>query len=125
MKNDFQILDKDGMPFILQELDDRVAEFWGRKVDETYYSSPKDGMPNWIKVIALSIANQRDDIKLDTWTNVKSVLIKRHSTHTLPQIKGTEFAIYDDIKNVTPYLNLIRYWESLGYQPKRIKYDED
>lgn len=98
-------------------------------------------MPNWYDKIGWNIANQGRATTVDSWNNVVATLTSIHSTsiilntdYTLPKIDVTPYGTFmpNDLINrlvvlvnhLTPYINLIRHWESLGYKPKQIK-EED
>ncbi len=121
--NSFQILDKEGIAININDLDREAAEFWGKPVYSPYGS-------NWFDLIGYNIANQGnytsgwDNVVVSMQNaNLQALLINTKNKEKIEIIDNE--SIMDRIENIKayyqPFIDLINYWISKGYQPKQIK----
>lgn len=137
----FRIVDKEGNIVPINQLDTEAAEFWGRKVHPTRYSSPKpegydqmseleqlqhDLSANWFDMIGWNIANQGNHTT--GWANVvytmcvenlgRVFINKENSLQLILNAKTIAQLQYLINEYYKPYLDLINNWAYKGYQPR-------
>jgi hypothetical protein len=132
--NSFQILDREGQPLTISELDKQAAEFWNKDISKREYANPFKEKEftftvlNWYDVIGRHIASKR--YYAQTWENVINSIIDQTLQGKLVEKKDViVFTNIDEvllsIKNIyriyQPFLDLINYWADKGYTPKQIK----
>lgn len=124
--NSFQILGKEDQPLTLAALDSQASGFWMVDPDSEYYAQP-EGNPlgNWFDTIGWSISKQTNylDWGLNTWNTIKSDMLTIH-VYSCVILSAEEAGVrmYEIMRLLQPYFDLIDYWKELGYKPKQIKY---
>ncbi len=114
----FQILNNQGEPIPIKELDKEAAAFWGQTVDEKYYAEPKGGFfMNWFDHIGREISDKSSNWTTG-WDNVKCGLMSNSLVSiALEEDKHKKLDSVIDFNK--PYFELIDHWSSLGYTPRR------
>lgn len=126
---EFQIKDKDGKIVSASILDEQAAKLWNREVHPKFYAVPKgSGLQlNWFDCIGSMIyAPTTSQNYYSGWKEVKKNLVVLFLEGKIFEENSDKFntsqfvAEYFDIllnEHLKPYLDLIDYWESLGYTP--------
>jgi len=114
----FQIKNKEGAGIPIIELDKQACEFWGVPMDERKYARPANTDTSWFDMIGLYIHAQRQkdrpELSCD-WDEVLGLmmgycLLNKDADGVAKSIK--EYWHH--------FIDLIRHWKDLGYQPYAI-----
>lgn len=124
----FQILNKEGQPLTMKELDADACAIWNKLSDPKYYANPSPQgtdvfkqATNWFDCIGYNIHNP--EVEYTTgWNNVKCSLWTLH-VQGLYETHINEILVHIEVvkEYLEPYYRLIDHWEAKGYQPKQVK----
>lgn len=137
----FQIKDKEGNAIRINTLDEQAANFWGQQVDTKKYAVPTPEeacktrqdfirQTNWFDMIGHMIHSpQTTQAYYDGWKEVKKNLILLYMESAFlsketNQVNDSDWVggYFNHIvtEHLKPYLELIDYWDSLGYTPHQV-----
>ena len=116
----FQILDKNGNPIYICELDKEAAKEWGKEDDNEYYAYPgKNFADNWFDKIGWAIANTEH---YNNWSALRRRMLSWELYWNIEDFNtDLNESRIKAITRLQPFFNLIYVWEKKGYTPKRIK----
>ena len=106
----FQILDAQGTPLSMGELDKEAAEFFGVPYNEKRYASPPSTPVNWHDVIGYNIASSEEGML--PWYDIIGRILRVCTIGT-----STMGHLDCSIKVFRPYISLCYHWKSKGYTP--------
>lgn len=104
----FQILDTEGHPLSMGELDKEAAEFFGVPYDEERYASPT--LISWFEVVGYNIARSKKEIL--SWNDIIAQILQICTicTSTMEHLERS-------IEGYRPFISLCYHWKSKGYTP--------
>lgn len=119
----FQIKDKQNNPISINKIDEEVAEFWGQEVHPKAYACPlNDGQRtmNWFDVVGYSI---HSGVKWTSgWEGIKCRLLSFHTDDLALKSEEDQIAALKSTnKYLKPYMELIDYFKTKGYQFETLK----
>ena len=107
----FQIINKEGNPLSMEELDKDAAEFFGVQYNEHQYAKPNPRSEDWCNVIGYIIVTypRKGDL---TWEGLISRIsfISAFAAHS-----SDEYHRY--IMGYKPHIELCYHWKTKGYTP--------
>lgn len=115
----FQILNTEGKAIQLKELDAEACKFWGRNIDLKWYATPKENWSNWFDSIGWCIhkyENKKEqnwnDVRHELWIIQTGWMFSKTENEQIIELKQTN-------EYLKPYFELIYFWETSGYKPKK------
>lgn len=106
----FQILDAQGTPLSMKELDKEASQFFGVSYNEERYASPPSTFVTWHDVIGYNIASSEEGML--SWYDIIGRILRfcTIGTSTMEHLDWS-------IKVFRPYISLCYHWKAKGYTP--------
>lgn len=128
----FVIIDGSTYPVDLNELNQKVCEFWDVTPSKGFYASPKHTDTHigssWVSVIGNAIANNTGHM---CWDGVIESLVAKSIGKCVID-KDNAFKLFLDARTISemknliefykPYVELIQYFAAINLQPRAIEY---
>ncbi len=107
----FQILDAEGNPLSMGELNKEATEFFGVQYNEKQYAKPSPRSTDWYNMIGYIIANYRYKGNL-VWSDLvgQILCIAAFATDSFDELHNCIIAY-------KPHIELCYHWKSKGYTP--------
>ena len=149
--NSLQILNANGQPLTIAELDKEAAAFWGKEVDPAHYANPfpkekgaytnaLNNARNWYDIIGWNIANIPSKnvnwytvVHAMTADSIRACVMPLYEEepieiakfveegHNLHLEETCEQKLYTTLEFFRPFIDLINHWMVKGYTPVKVE----